>query len=99
MRRRSSRRSSRRRMRTRSASRGRIHMSLLMTLAVAVRALRRNTMRTALTALGMIIGVAAVIVMVAIGAGARTSIEGQIRSAGTNVVSVNAGAGGYLAVR
>jgi ABC-type antimicrobial peptide transport system permease subunit len=42
-------------------------------------------MRTALTALGLIIGVAAVIVMVAIGNGARSSIESRIRSAGTNV--------------
>jgi putative ABC transport system permease protein len=50
-------------------------------------------MRTALTALGMIIGVAAVIVMVAIGAGAKASIESQIKSAGTNIVTVNAGAG------
>jgi putative ABC transport system permease protein len=50
-------------------------------------------MRTALTALGMIIGVAAVIVMVAIGTGARTSIENQIKSAGSNIVTVNAGAG------
>ena len=46
-------------------------MSLWTHSAIAVRALRRNAMRTALTALGMIIGVAAVIVMVAIGTGAR----------------------------
>jgi putative ABC transport system permease protein len=52
-------------------------MSLLMTCVVAVKALRRNAMRTALTALGMIVGVAAVIVMVAIGSGARYSIEAQ----------------------
>ena len=68
-------------------------MSLLMTVLMAVKALRRNAMRTALTALGMIIGVAAVIVMVAIGTGARTSIENQIKSAGSNLVTVNAGAG------
>jgi putative ABC transport system permease protein len=68
-------------------------MSLWNTLWIAVRALRRNAMRTALTALGMIIGVAAVIVMVAIGAGAKASIESQIKSAGTNIVTVNAGAG------
>ena len=63
------------------------------TLWIAVRALRRNAMRTALTALGLIIGVAAVIVMVAIGNGARASIESQIKSAGTNIITVNAGAG------
>jgi putative ABC transport system permease protein len=68
-------------------------MSILMTAYMAVKALRRNTMRTALTALGMIIGVAAVIVMVAIGTGARTSVENQIKSAGSNLVMVNAGAG------
>jgi putative ABC transport system permease protein len=64
-----------------------------MTVHMAVKALRRNAMRTALTALGMIIGVAAVIVMVAIGTGARTSIESQIRSAGSNIITVSAGAG------
>jgi putative ABC transport system permease protein len=68
-------------------------MSMWNTLWIAVRALRRNAMRTALTALGLIIGVAAVIVMVAIGNGARASIENQIKSAGTNIITVNAGAG------
>jgi putative ABC transport system permease protein len=68
-------------------------MSIWNTLWIAVRALQRNAMRTALTALGMIIGVAAVIVMVAIGTGARASIERQISSAGSNIVTVNAGAG------
>jgi putative ABC transport system permease protein len=74
-------------------------MTLLMTIVVAIKALRRNAMRTALTALGMIIGVAAVIVMVAIGTGARSSIEAQIRNAGSNVVNVNAGSGGFGGVR
>jgi putative ABC transport system permease protein len=68
-------------------------MTMWNTLWIAVRALRRNAMRTALTALGLIIGVAAVIVMVAIGNGARASIENQIKSAGTNIITVNAGAG------
>ena len=70
-----------------------------MTVTMAVKALRRNAMRTALTALGMIIGVAAVIVMVAIGTGARTSIESQIKSAGSNLVMVNAGSSGFGPVR
>jgi putative ABC transport system permease protein len=74
-------------------------MSFLMILVVAVKALRRNAMRTALTALGMIIGVAAVIVMVAIGTGARTSIEDQIKSAGSNIVMVNSGSGTFGPVR
>src|ERR1051325_2785532 len=74
-------------------------MSIWMTFIVALKALRRNKMRTALTALGMIIGVSAVIVMVAIGAGARASIESQIKSAGSNIVMVNAGSGAFGPVR
>jgi putative ABC transport system permease protein len=70
-----------------------------MTLVIAIRALRRNAMRTALTALGMIIGVAAVIVMMALGSGARSTIEAQIRSVGSNLVTVNAGAGRFGPVR
>jgi putative ABC transport system permease protein len=66
-------------------------MSFLMILRIAVKALNRNKMRTALTMLGMIIGVAAVITMVALGTGAQTSIEAQIQSAGTNMVMVSAG--------
>jgi len=74
-------------------------MSLFMTFIVALKALRRNAMRTALTALGMIIGFAAVIVMVAIGTGAKASIQNQIRSAGSNIVMVTAGSGGFGPVR
>jgi len=66
-------------------------MSILMILRIAFKALNRNKMRTALTMLGMIIGVAAVITMVALGTGAQTSIEAQIQSAGTNMIMVNAG--------
>jgi putative ABC transport system permease protein len=62
-----------------------------MTLRIALKALGRNKMRTALTMLGMIIGVAAVITMVALGTGAQTSIEAQIQSAGTNMIIVSAG--------
>jgi putative ABC transport system permease protein len=66
-------------------------MSFLMVIRIAVKALNRNKMRTALTMLGMIIGVAAVITMVALGTGAQTSIESQIQSAGTNMIMVSAG--------
>jgi len=66
-------------------------MSFVMIVRIAVKALNRNKMRTALTMLGMIIGVAAVITMVALGTGAQTSIESQIQSAGTNMVMVSAG--------
>ena len=62
-----------------------------MVFRIAFKALGRNKMRTALTMLGMIIGVAAVITMVALGTGAQTSIESQIQSAGTNMIIVSAG--------
>jgi putative ABC transport system permease protein len=66
-------------------------MSILMTLRIALKALNRNKMRTVLTMLGMIIGVGAVITMVALGTGARTTIEERVKSAGTNMIMVNAG--------
>src|SRR5215475_671434 len=66
-------------------------MSIFMVFRVALKALGRNKLRTALTMLGMIIGVAAVITMVALGTGAQTSIEAQIQSTGTNVIIVQAG--------
>ncbi|HKE84935.1 MAG TPA: ABC transporter permease [Vicinamibacterales bacterium] len=74
-------------------------MNPLIIVSIAVAALRRNAMRTALTALGLIIGVAAVIVMVSIGNGAKSSIETQIRSAGTNVVTISAGSNSFGPVR
>ena len=74
-------------------------MSPVMASVVALRALRRNAMRTTLTALGLIIGVAAVIVMVALGGGARATIEAQIRSAGSNLLIVTAGSTGFGPLR
>ena len=74
-------------------------MALFMTFVIAVRALRRNAMRTMLTALGMIIGVAAVIVMMALGSGARNAIETQIRNVGSNLVTVNASSARFGTVR
>ena len=61
-------------------------MSIWIIFLIALKALARNKMRTALTMLGMIIGVSAVITMVALGAGAQSSIDAQIQSAGTNMV-------------
>src|ERR1700740_2152869 len=66
-------------------------MSVIMIFRIALKALGRNKMRTALTMLGMIIGVGAVITMVALGTGAQTSIEAQIQSTGTNMIIVSAG--------
>jgi putative ABC transport system permease protein len=69
-------------------------MELLGTLRIALLALRRNKVRSALTALGVIIGVASVIAMIALGSGAREAIDQQIQSAGTNVVYVSSGSSG-----
>jgi putative ABC transport system permease protein len=62
-----------------------------MTIRIALKALARNKLRTALTMLGMIIGVAAVIAMVALGTGAQAMIEEQVRTAGTNLITIYAG--------
>ncbi|HVY72104.1 MAG TPA: ABC transporter permease [Verrucomicrobiae bacterium] len=73
-------------------------MRLLATFWIALRALRRNTMRTILTMLGIIIGVGAVIAMVSIGNGAKAQIEAQIASLGQNVILImtgNASRGGF----
>src|SRR6478672_6588235 len=61
------------------------------TLAIALRALRRNRLQTSLTIVGMTIGVAAVLAMIAIGTGAEAAIEDQIRAAGMNLIVVTAG--------
>jgi putative ABC transport system permease protein len=58
---------------------------------IAWRAIGRNRLRTALTTLGVVIGVAAVIAMVALGNGARASVERTLKTAGTSIVQVTAG--------
>jgi putative ABC transport system permease protein len=66
-------------------------MKLLATIQIALSALRVNKMRSALTMLGIIIGVAAVIAMVAVGSGATARIQQQIQSIGSNVIIVLSG--------
>ena len=58
---------------------------------IAVRALTRNRLQTALTMLGITVGVATVLAMMAVGAGAERSIEQQVRAAGLNQIIVSAG--------
>jgi len=74
-------------------------MNLLSIIRVAFRALARNKTRAALTMLGIIIGVSAVIVMVSIGQGAQASVQAQIESMGTNLLFVSAGAQNVGGVR
>src|SRR3977135_193451 len=61
------------------------------TFKIAFRALRRNKLRSVLTALGIIIGVGAVIAMVSIGNGAKAQVEEQIASLGENVILIFSG--------
>jgi putative ABC transport system permease protein len=61
-------------------------VDLLSTFRIALRALRTNSMRSALTMLGIIIGVGAVIAMIGVGKGAQTRVEEQVRSLGSNVM-------------
>ena len=63
-------------------------MNILDLIFSALQSLRANIMRTALTALGMIIGVSAVIVMIAIGSGAQAGIQSVIESIGANMIIV-----------
>ena len=74
-------------------------MNILMIIRIAFRALMRNKMRAALTMLGIIIGVSAVIAMVSIGQGAQASVQAQINSMGTNLLFVSAGAQNVGGVR
>ena len=66
-------------------------MNALDALRSALEALRRNPLRTLLTALGIVIGTAAVIVMIAVGDGARERLAEQIRSLGANLIVVSPG--------
>ncbi len=66
-------------------------MRIVPTFNVAFRALRRNKLRSVLTALGIIIGVGAVIAMVGIGNGAKSQVEAQIASLGQNVILIFSG--------
>jgi ABC-type antimicrobial peptide transport system permease subunit len=58
---------------------------------IALRSLRRNRLQTLLTVVGMTIGVATVLAMVAVGSGARRSIANQVKAAGMNIIIVTSG--------
>jgi putative ABC transport system permease protein len=69
-------------------------MNLRETFRVALIAIRRNKVRSALTMLGVIIGVASVIAMIALGSGARAAIDEQIQSQGTTLIYLSSGSFG-----
>ncbi len=66
-------------------------MSLGESFTLALKALHKNGLRSCLTLLGITIGVGAVLTMVAVGNGARSSIEDQVAAAGMNIITVTAG--------
>ena len=66
-------------------------MSIGSSLRIALRALARNKLQTALSTIGMTIGVATVLTMIALGTGAEAAIEQQVRAAGMNLIVVTAG--------
>jgi len=68
-------------------------------LRVAMRAIRANTMRAVLTMLGVIIGVGAVVAMMALGAGARASVAAQVQNLGSNLLAVIPGSIGIGGVQ
>jgi len=66
-------------------------MTWLAGIRIALRALRVNKLRSILTMLGIIIGVGAVITMIAIGSGAQAQVEEQIKALGTNLIVLHPG--------
>jgi len=69
-------------------------MGIRETVRIALRAIRRNKVRSALTMLGVIIGVASVIAMIALGSGARAVIDQQIAAQGTTLIYLSSGSHG-----
>ena len=67
-------------------------MSPMQDLLIATRALRANKLRSALTALGLVVGVSAVVCMVSLGAGARAEVSETMRTLGANLLLIWPGA-------
>jgi putative ABC transport system permease protein len=74
-------------------------MNFFQTLRVALRAIFRNKLRAFLTTLGIVIGVGAVIAMMAIGAGAKARIEQAFAAMGTNLLIIQQGSSSQSGVK
>ncbi len=74
-------------------------MSIMESIRIAMRSLSANKLRAALTMLGIIIGVAAVISLMGVGRGAQAAIDNQINSMGTNLLFVSPGSTNQGGVR
>ena len=72
---------------------------VLQALRIALRSLKVNKLRTALTMLGIMIGVAAVIAMVSVGTGAQARVAEQIQSLGSNLIMAMSGSTNQAGVR
>jgi ABC-type lipoprotein export system ATPase subunit/ABC-type antimicrobial peptide transport system permease subunit len=77
---------------------GRKSLNAIKTIPVALRALRRNKMRSFLTALGIIIGVGSVVAMISIGQGAKLEVEKRFDSMGTNLLFVTPGSSSFRGI-
>jgi len=64
-------------------------MSVLNNIRIAIRALKANKLRSSLTVLGIVIGVAAVVALLSIGRGATQGITSQVEGMGTNLVTIS----------
>ena len=62
--------------------------AIMSAIRIALRAIRRNVLRASLTVLGILIGVAAVVTVTALGAGARSTVSSQIESIGSNFIII-----------
>src|SRR5439155_20850852 len=85
--------------RTRRACFGGRTMTFFIATRIALHAIGRNKLRSALTALGIIIGVGSLIALLGIGHGARAEVEKQVASLGENVIQVSAGSISKSAVK
>ena len=70
-------------------------MIAVESLRIAVQGMLANRLRSLLTMLGVMIGVAAVIILVAVGTGSSAAVQGQLRALGTNVLTVFPSRGGF----
>jgi len=75
------------------------HIDISVIFNIAIRAIKANKMRSILTSLGIIIGVAAVIIMLAIGNGAQQSIQNEMKSMGANIMIIRSGVATSSGVR
>jgi putative ABC transport system permease protein len=70
-------------------------MSFRETLRIALAGINANRLRSGLTMLGLVIGVAAVIVLVAVGNGSKAAVQSQIQALGTNVLTISSSTGSF----